>query len=339
MSWATRSLWAGLGLLLFLAASILAMVVGVSAHEVRPAYLQIDQIGQSRFSVLWRTPILSGMRLPVLLQFSEGIRPVSEPSERRLSDSVVERSVVDASGGLPGERINFVGLQATITDVLVRVKLEDGTVSTTIVRPSQPWIEIQARQSPLHVAELFVIEGIEHILFGFDHLLFVSALMLIVRNWRALVKTITAFTVAHSITLTFATLGWIALPSGPVEIMIAFSIVLVGAEIVRMERGQSSLTIKWPWVVAFAFGLLHGFGFSGALEDLGLPPDDLPLALFCFNLGVEIGQLMFVATILMAVGALRKFVEVPRSAIVALAYTIGIVAAFWTIERLQSTFS
>ncbi|THK35321.1 HupE/UreJ family protein [Ensifer sp. MPMI2T] len=339
MNRVTRPCRAGAGLLLALLISLLATAIDASAHEVRPAYLQIDQIGQSRFSVLWRTPILFGMRLPVLLQYSDGVTPVAEPSERGLSDSVVERGIIEAPGGLRGERITFVGLQATITDVLVRVKLQDGTVSTTFVRPAQPWIDIPARQSPFQVARQFVVEGIEHILFGFDHLLFVAALMMIVRNWRVLVKTVTAFTVAHSITLTFATLGWIALPSGPVEIMIAFSIVLIGAEIVRMERGQTSLTIEWPWIVAFAFGLLHGFGFAGALQDLGLPQDDIPLALLCFNLGVEIGQLMFIATVLTIVAALRRIVEVPRKAVVASAYAIGIVAAFWTLERLQSAFS
>jgi hydrogenase/urease accessory protein HupE len=336
MSFAAQSCRAGAGFMLALLLSLFTTTMDVSAHEVRPAYLQIDQIGQNRFSVLWRTPILAGMRLPVLLKFSDGIRQVTVPMERELSDSVVERSMIEAPGGLPGERVTFVGLQATITDVMVRVKLEDGTVSTTLVRPAQPWIDIQAGQNSFEVARLFVVEGIGHILFGFDHLLFVAALMLIVRNWRVLVKTITAFTVAHSITLTFATLGWVALPSGPVEVMIAFSIVLVGAEIVRMERGRTSLTVEWPWIVAFAFGLLHGFGFAGALQDLGLPRDDIPLALFCFNLGVEIGQLMFVAAILMAVAALRRIVGVPRSAIVASAYAIGIMAAYWTIERLQS---
>ena len=219
------------------------------------------------------------------------------------------------------------------------MKLQDGTVTTSLVRPSQPWIDIQARQSSFEVARLFVVEGIEHILFGYDHLLFVAALMLIVRNWRVLVKTITAFTVAHSITLTFATLGWVALPSGPVEIMIAFSIVLVAAEIVRTERGQTSLATTWPWVVAFAFGLLHGFGFAGALQHLGLPQDDIPLALLCFNVGVEIGQLLFIAAILLAVAALRRIVDVPRKAVVASAYAIGMVAAFWTLERLHSTFA
>ena len=319
--------------------SLLAATLGACAHEVRPAYLQIDQIGQSRFSVLWRTPLLSGMPLPVLLQFSDGIRPVVEPSERQLSDSIVERRIVEAPAGLAGERIGFVGLQATITDVLVRVKMQDGTVTTSLVRPSQPWIDIQARQSSFEVARLFVVEGIEHILFGYDHLLFVAALMLIVRNWRVLVKTITAFTVAHSITLTFATLGWVALPSGPVEIMIAFSIVLVAAEIVRTERGQTSLATTWPWVVAFAFGLLHGFGFAGALQHLGLPQDDIPLALLCFNVGVEIGQLLFIAVLLLAVHLVRRLVHLPRQAVGASAYAIGIIAAFWCIERLHSTFA
>lgn len=319
--------------------SLLAATAGALAHEVRPAYLQIDQVGQSRFSVLWRTPILAGMRLPVLLQFSDGIKAVTVPSERQLSDSVVERRIVEAAGGLAGERISFVGLQATITDVLVRVKLLDGTVNTTFVRPAQPWIDIQAAQGSLDVARLFVVEGIEHILFGYDHLLFVAALMLIVRDWRVLVKTVTAFTLAHSITLTFATLGWVALPSGPVEIMIAFSIVLIAAEIVRAERGHASLTTTWPWIVAFAFGLLHGFGFAGALQELGLPQGDIPLALLCFNVGVEVGQLMFIGAILLAVAALGKIVEVPRKAVVASAYAIGMVAAFWTLERLHSTFA
>ena len=186
------------------------------------------------------------------------------------------------------------------------------------------------------MAKTYIVSGIEHILFGFDHLLFVASLMLIVRDWRMLVKTVTAFTVAHSITLTFATLGWATLPSAPVEVMIAFSIVLVGAEIVRMERGETSLTITWPWVVAFVFGLLHGFGFAGALVDLGLPRGDIPLALFSFNVGVELGQLMFIAAILAIVAAARRFFTIPRQAVIASAYGIGMMAAFWGVERLDA---
>lgn len=339
MSCTFRSCLAGMGLLLVLLISILVVPTSVSAHEVRPAYLQIDQIGDARYSVLWRTPLLSGVRLPVILRFSDGIQIVAGPAEQVLPDSVVKRSIIEAPAGLVGQRINFVGLQASITDVMVRVKLEDGTVSTTMVRPSQAWVEVQPRQGFFQVVTLFVVEGIEHILFGFDHLLFVLALMLIVRSTRTLILTITAFTVAHSITLTLATLGWVSLPTGPVEIMIAFSIVLVSAEIVAMERGQTSLTISAPWVVAFAFGLLHGFGFASALKKLGLPQGDIPLALFCFNLGVEIGQLMFVALILAAAALLRKFLEVPRRAVLTSAYSIGIIASYWTLERLYSTFA
>jgi hydrogenase/urease accessory protein HupE len=324
--------------MLAILALIGAMAGAASAHEVRPAYLQIDQIGQGRFSMLWRTPIFSGMRLPVVLQFSEGIKQATTPSKRELSDSIIERSMIESADNLAGERITFVGLQATITDVMVRIKLDDGSVTTTLVRPSQPWVDIQTMQSTLEVIKVFVVSGIEHILFGFDHLLFVAALMLIVRRWGMLLKTVTAFTVAHSITLTCATMGWVILPSGPVEIMIAFSIVIVGAEIVRMERGGTSLAIEWPWIVAFFFGLLHGFGFAGALADFGLPQGDIPLALFSFNVGVELGQLMFIAVILLAVHAIRQAFTIPRQAIVASAYAIGTIAAFWSIERLHSVF-
>jgi hydrogenase/urease accessory protein HupE len=330
---------AGWRLVVAMAISILAAASVASAHEIRPAYLQIDQTGNSRFSVLWRTPVQSGMRLPVVLQFSDRVKDVTEPAERQLPDSIVERRMVDAAQGLPGERINFVGLQATITDVLVRVKLSDGSISTTLVRPSRPWIDIEAKTGRLDIATTFVLSGIEHILFGIDHLLFVAALMLIVRNWLMLVKTITAFTIAHSITLTLAVLGWVKLPSTPVELMIAFSIVLVGAEIIRMERGRTSLTTTWPWIVAFAFGLLHGFGFAGVLVDLGLPQGDIPLALFSFNAGVELGQLMFIGILLLTVNLIRRLFELPRQAIVASAYAIGIVAAFWTIDRLHSIFA
>ena len=339
MSRAFRFCLAARGLLLALAMLVLAAPFSASAHEARPAYLQIDQVGPARYNVLWRTPLLSGMRLPVVLRFSDGIKLVTEPAERELPDSLVERSIIEVPDGLVGQRITFLGLQASITDVLVRVKLKDGTVTTTLVRPSQPWIEVQAKESSFQVVKVFVLEGIEHILFGFDHLLFVLALMLIVRSTRTLLLTITAFTVAHSITLTFATLGWVTLPSGPVEIMIAFSIALVAAEIVAMQRGKTSLTISAPWIVAFAFGLLHGFGFASALKDLGLPQGDIPLALFCFNVGVEIGQLMFVALMLALAALVRKLFEVPRRALEFSAYGIGIVAAFWTLERLHSTFA
>jgi hydrogenase/urease accessory protein HupE len=246
--------------------------------------------------------------------------------------------VIDAgASGFAGKRIEFVGLQATITDVLVRVELRDGSHSTTLVRPSQPWIEIASSHGPLAVAGAFLKHGIEHILFGYDHLLFVFALILIVRSRRVLLVTITSFTVAHSITLALATIGAVHVPRPPVEAAIALSILLLACEIIRLEHGQASLTAKWPWAVAFSFGLLHGFGFASALTDIGLPQGDVPLALFSFNVGVELGQLAFIGVVfgvLTLAKRIRLASVIGHCALPAATYVIGILAAFWFFERL-----
>jgi hydrogenase/urease accessory protein HupE len=315
-----------------------ALAPHARAHDARPAYLQIDETAPGRYSVLWRTPVLSGMRLPVVPHFPDALRDVTAPIVQELSDSLVERRVVEARGGaLAGARIEFAGLQATITDVLVRVQLLDGTRSTTLVRPSRPWVEIPASSGALTVLGAYLTHGIQHILFGFDHLLFVLALILIVPSRRVLLWTITAFTLAHSITLALATLGVVRVPGPPVEAAIALSILLLAGEILRLQGGQPSLTARWPWMVAFSFGLLHGFGFAGALTAVGLPQGDIPLALFAFNVGVELGQLSFIAAVLAAL-ALARRIELPvaagRYALRAAAYGIGTLAAFWFFERL-----
>ncbi|OCP38672.1 HupE/UreJ family protein [Ensifer sp. LC163] len=320
--------------------AVFALAVDAAAHEIRPAYLQIDQTGPTRYTVVWRTPVLSGMRLPVVLRFPESVRNVTPPAERDLPDSLVETRIIEAAdGGLAGKRVEFVGLQATITNVLVRVHLLEGSVSTTMVHPSQPWIEVASRPGRLDVAKTFIAHGIEHILIGYDHLLFVLALMFIARDWRALLLTVTAFTAAHSITLTLATLGFVNVPGPPVEAAIAFSILLLACEIIRIQSGQASLTAQRPWLVAFAFGLLHGLGFAGALADLALPEGDIPLALLFFNVGVEIGQLMFIAAVIAAVGLVRLVRYPPvvgRRALLATTYGIGTMAAFWFVERLAA---
>jgi hypothetical protein len=224
----------------------LAFLSSVAAHQARPAYMEVTEIAPHRYQIVWRTPLLSGMRLPVALRFSENIHNVTEPSLRELSDSLIERRLIESDKGLTGTRIEIVGLQATITDVLVRVQLLDGSFSTTLVRPSKPWIEIATSRSSLEVAGAYLMHGIEHILFGYDHLLFVLALILIVRSTRMLLLTVTAFTVAHSITLSLATLGVVHVPGPPVEATIALSILLLACEIIRSDRGQASLTAKWP---------------------------------------------------------------------------------------------
>jgi len=325
---------------LLLLAGVLWLAAGsaVQAHESRPAYLEINETAAGRYDVLWRTPVLSGARLPVVLRFPESCRNVVEPVQKELNDSLIERRVIDAgAAGLTGQRIEFVGLQASITDVLVRVSRHDGARSTTLVRPARPWIEIAAVPGAFAVAGAFLVHGVEHILLGFDHLLFVFGLLLLVRGGWMLVKTVTAFTLAHSITLALAALGLVHLPGPPVEATIALSILLLAVEIARVNRGQPSLTVRWPWVVAFCFGLLHGFGFAGALAEIGLPQRDLPLALFTFNVGVEIGQLVFVGAVL-AARALLLRCRLPEFAVrhaqPAASYALGTLAAFWFFERL-----
>ena len=315
----------------------LAFLGGASAHESRPAYMEVTEIAPHRYQVLWRTPLLSGMRLPVALRFPDGTRNVTEPTLREFPDSLVERRLIELGSGLTGARIEIVGLQATITDALVRVQLLDGSYSTTLVRPSKPWVEIATSRSSLEVARTYLMHGIEHILLGYDHLLFVLALVLIVRRRGVLLTTITAFTIAHSITLSLAALGVLHVPGPPVEATIALSILLLACEIIRSDRGQPSLTAQWPWLVAFSFGLLHGFGFAGALTEIGLPQGDIPLALFAFNVGVEAGQLLFIAAVL---GLLRlaTCVRLPafvaQHARLATTYAIGIMAGYWFIERI-----
>ena len=309
---------------------------GATAHEARPAYLQITEIDEQRYEVLWRVPVLSGSPLPVLLQLPTEVVELREPIRQQFPDSLLERRIVAVADGLPGKRIRFPGLQATITDILVRIDLLDSPPAAFLVQPSEPWIEVQPPEESLEIAGAFLVHGMEHILEGFDHLLFVLALLLIVRDLRTLLWTITAFTIAHSITLALATLGVVSVPSGPVEAAIALSILLLATEILRARQGLPSLTVQKPWLVAFCFGLLHGFGFAGALTSIGLPAGDIPLALLFFNLGVELGQILFVVLVVASGAAVRMLALPARStntALLVVTYTIGGLASFWFVER------
>jgi len=323
-----------------LALATLLTTPSARAHEARPAYLEIRETGPGRFSLLWRTPVLAGTRLPVVLTLPENVKSLKEPTVQVLADSVVERRWIDAGpAGLSGRRIEFAGLQVTITDVLVRLEMLDGRKWTTIARPSQPWIEIAASQTWLEVTFTYIVEGLRHILFGADHMLFVLGLLLIVKDRWVLVKTVTAFTAAHSITLAIATLGFASAPALPLNAAIALSILFLGPEIVRSWRGETSFTLRHPWVVAFAFGLLHGFGFASVLTAAGLPRSDLPLALVSFNVGVELGQLGFIALVL-ALEASFRVLEFrwPRWVQALPGYTVGTLGAFWTVQRIALLF-
>lgn len=307
----------------------------VQAHETRPAYLEMKETSPGHYEIVWRTPVSAGMRLPILLQLPKDAKNVNAPTVQELTDSLVERRWISVPGGITGKRIEFVGLQATITDVLVRVELLDGRSLTTIVHPSQSWVEIAPSQGHLAVVGSYIVLGVRHIALGADHLLFLLGLLLIVKDRWMLLKTVTAFTVAHSITLALATLGYASAPVLPLNAAIALSILFLGPEIVRSWRGQSSFTIRHPWVVAFAFGLIHGFGFASALTSAGLPHSELPVALLSFNVGVEIGQLAFVLLVLLLERSFRTLeIRWPRWVEVVPGYTVGSLGAFWTIQRV-----
>ena len=315
--------------------TMLFAVQAAQAHEIRPAYLELKETAPGQFNVLWRTPVMAGMRLPIVLKLPDDVRNLKDPIVQELTDSLVEGRWIDAGpGGLAGKRIEFPGLQSTITDVLVRVEMLNGRTWATIVHPSQPWLKIATSQTWREVAGTYVVQGIRHILSGVGHLLFVLGLLLIVKGRMMLLETIIAFTVAHSITLGIATLGYVSVPLPPLNVTIALSILFLGPEIVRCWRGETSLPIRYPWVVAFLFGLLHGFGFASGLSTTGMPRAEIPLALLFFNVGLEVGQLVFVFTVL----ALRRSFKVlevrwPRWAEALPAYTVGSLGAYWTIQR------
>jgi hydrogenase/urease accessory protein HupE len=249
----------------------------------------------------------------------------------------LERWRIRHPGGLTGQTIHIDGLAASATDVLVRLQRLDGSSQIARLVPTSASLVIKSAADFSQVAGTYLLLGIEHILLGFDHLLFVLALLLLLAGWRKILLAITAFTVAHSITLGAATLGVLHVPAPPVEACIALSIAFVAGEIIHRRRGRALLSVRWPWLLAFAFGLLHGLGFAGALSELGLPADHIPLALLFFNLGVEAGQLLFIAVVLPVIVLLRRrLMALPGWSELVAPYASGSIAMFWLIERIAA---
>jgi hydrogenase/urease accessory protein HupE len=308
------------------------------AHEVRPAYLELRETAPDTYDILWKVAARGGNeRLAIYVRFPADAEPLEEPRGTAIGGAYLERWRVRRPGGLAGQTISVDGLAATDTDVLVRLERADRSTQTARLLPSRPSFVVEAAATWWSVAGAYLRLGVEHILGGVDHLLFVLALLLLVKGWKRLVGTVTAFTVAHSITLAAAALGFVHVPSPPVEACIALSILLLACEIVRAQRGQECLAARWPWVVAFTFGLLHGLGFASALIDVGLPQRAVPLALLAFNIGVEVGQLAFIAAVLGAIALVsraRNAARLRRPALLLATNAIGGLAAFWIIERL-----
>ncbi len=325
---------AGIGLLLALPAA------PAQAHTSLPAYLGLNELAPGTFAVVWRVPAVEGPPPAIFPVLPAHCTVPDIPTEVELPGSVVTNGVVACGEtGLAGQTVAIDGLRVTIMDALVRIAFADGTSVTQILRPQEPSFVVGGQSNRRVDGWGYFRLGVDHILSGIDHLLFVFGVLWIVAGLRRLLEAITAFTVAHSITLGLATLGFVRVPPAPVEALVALSIVFLAVEIAQHDGGAESLTYRRPWVVAFAFGLLHGFGFAGTLSQIGIPPGDIPLALLSFNLGVEAGQLAFIAAALALLASLRTLEIRPRPWMrAAPAYTIGPLASFWFLQRCAVIF-
>jgi hydrogenase/urease accessory protein HupE len=315
---------------------LLLLATGSAAHESRPGYLELMEAAPGTYALNWKVPRLGSQALAIAPELPEHCGDAVPPVQAITTDGLIVRRTLDCGNlGLEGQEIRIDGLSASITDVLARVTLASGETQTVILKPDKPAFVVASQQSTGSVFAAYLTLGIEHILFGIDHLLFVLGLLLLVNGLGLLVKTITAFTLAHSITLGAAALDLVRVPQAPVEAVIALSILFLATELVKQRRGQIDIAERQPWLVALTFGLLHGFGFAGALAEIGLPQSAIPLALFSFNLGVEVGQLLFVFTALLAIAGLQRLPQAwPAWAELIPAYGIGCIAAFWCIQRV-----
>jgi len=313
-----------------------AWVTGTSqADEIRPGYLELKEANPNIFSIVWKVPAKGDKKLKLDALLPANCAEKSSPNAQFVGGAYITRWIVNCEGGIVEQPITIEGLQFTSTDVLLRMEFINGGSQTARLTPSGPTYIVTAESSSIEIIGTYLWLGVEHILLGIDHLLFVFALLLIVTGMRRLVWTITAFTIAHSITLAGATLGYVHIAQQPVEAIIALSILFLATEIIHSRRGRAGYAERWPWMVAFIFGLLHGFGFAGALAEVGLPQQAIPLALVFFNVGVELGQLAFVGVVLSLGWIFHSIKAFPlRPAEMVTTYVIGSVAAFWTIERV-----
>jgi hydrogenase/urease accessory protein HupE len=312
---------------------LLLCSVLVYADDARPAYLELKEVKQGSYDISWKRPEIAGRAVGLAPVFPERCEIIPGLPARSLSDMRVESYRLDCGDtGIVGSKINIDGLTTSMRDVLLKIIFTDYSL-THILGASAPSIIIQAVPDTLQVIKDYLLLGVSHILTGFDHLLFVLALLFLVSGLKELVKAITAFTLSHSVTLAGAALGWVSIPLAPVETCIALSILFLAVEMIHKIQGKTSFTLQRPWLAALGFGLIHGFGFAGALTEVGLPPTDIPLALLFFNLGVELGQLIFVIPIYLLLKAIdHSRCQLPLE--YSVSYVIGTISVFWMIERI-----
>lgn len=307
------------------------------ADEIRPGYLELKESGPNIFSVLWKVPAKGSKRLGLYTKFPDSCKDKSKPNVQFINGDYIQRWLIACERGLINQSLSISGLVTTNTDILLRLEFINGTSQSILLTPAKNSFRVPEQASSLQVIDTYTWLGITHILMGVDHLLFVFALLLIVKGKRRLLWTITAFTIAHSLTLAGATLGFVYVPQQPVEAVIALSILFLAIEIIHTKNGRPGAAARWPWLVAFLFGLLHGFGFAGALAEVGLPQQAIPLALIFFNVGVELGQLLFIAVVLLLAWVLHQLKQpklFQRLETITI-YSIGGLSSFWLIERIS----
>ena len=312
----------------------------VSAHALDPGYLELAALGQDQWRVAWRVPDVSGRPMPLEARLPETCEYEVPPAPTFDGRAWISGWVATCPEGLVGGEIAIPGLERTRTETLVRYELKPGETRVERLTPSDTAFLVPPEAGSLDILAGYVGLGITHILEGVDHLLFVLALLLLIRDRARLFWAVTAFTLAHSITLAAATLGWLHIPSPPVEAVIALSIVFLAYELTLPPEKRDQVAVRFPWIVSFAFGLIHGLGFAGALREIGLPEKDIPLALFSFNVGVELGQLLFIAVVVSLSVAVKSFYpQIGQRAATMIrnaSYAIGSIAAFWVIERVAA---
>ena len=319
----------------------LVMPAILFGHEIRPGYLEIKATADQSLSITWKQPIMGAYGLPLHPSLSSGWLQDSLSDITYTETYLIKRwNIPHSLASLDQQTITIDGLDKTITDVLVQIKGLNDQTYTYLIKPIQPYVKLNLSIPQPPPVWQYVYLGIHHIWTGFDHLLFVFGLLLLVKKKSTLIWTITAFTIAHSLTLALATFDLVNVTPVFTESAIALSIVFLAVEIVHQYHGHQGLMSRYPWFVSFCFGLLHGLGFAGALRDVGLPQHDIPLALFLFNAGVEIGQLVFVLLALIVLAGIRRMrIPISNKLQYVPAYAIGALAMFWFIERLAPLFT
>tara|TARA_R110000824_G_scaffold142570_5_gene309710 strand:- start:315 stop:1304 length:990 start_codon:yes stop_codon:yes gene_type:complete len=321
--------------ILWLCGALALWPTNARADELRPAYIEMTEQAPGQWSLLWKASANSRLGQTGEIIIPDNCRIEGEQQREYAGSNILTRLALRCDGSVQGNSIGLKGLELSTTDALVRIAPIDSAMQTLRLTPDQPTATLAKPSVISNVAATYTILGVEHIMLGFDHLFFVLALVLLLKGGWLVAKTVTAFTIAHSLTLVGSTLGLLSLPPQPVEAVIALSIIFLAIEVVKAKPDEIRLSERFPWIVAFLFGLLHGFGFAGALAEIGLPEGDVPLALLTFNLGVEIGQLVIVAVALTALHAIGKFQGLwLQPTKTAMAYGIGIISTYWFIERV-----